>query len=1287
MKTRAGSLWGWLVLAAFLTNTSLATTFYVNVSNAAPAWPFDSWANAATNIQNAIDASTNGDLVLVTNGVYSSGGRVVYGSLTNRVAILKAITMQSVNGPAATIIQGYQDPSGPPAYSNNVRCVYMTNNAVLAGFTLAHGATLSAGSDVRQLSGGGAFCESTNVTLTNCVLAGNVCASTFSGAGGGAVYQGALFNCILSNNWATTYGVPGGAACRSVLNRCLVISNSATFGGGAAYSTLNDCIVTGNALVGGSITWGGGTYTCIANHCLIAGNFATAAVVSYGGGDCNGELNYCVLSNNWSNGSVAARGGGSYQNQTNGSYVGWLNDCLVISNYVHGDGGGVYAVSSSVVLTNCTVVGNSTTGKGGGVLGGVLVNSIIYGNYCPAGVYGFSSNVYTATLINCWTNDPLFVNPDANDFHLQPGSPCINAGNNVYVTTSTDLDGNVRVIGGTVDIGAYEFKGNIRYVSLSCTNPVAPYSDWSVAATNIQDAIDAAADGDLVLVTNGIYATGGRMWYDSGTNRVTLTNSITLQSVNGPAVTLIVGSHVIGNGMELTNAVRCVGMGKNAVLSGFTLTNGEAGWGNYPNGGGVANLDSGASTVTNCVLIGNLSPTPDYAGGGAYRVKLINCRIVGNQAGYGGGAASCALINCSVVSNSAASGGGVYGENYLGASDLTNCTVVGNSASGSGGGFGGTAITANNCIVYYNHAGFSGDNYSAGTFNYCCTTPMPASGVSNFINDPFFVNLTNGDFHLQTNSPCVNAGNNAYVTTGTDVDGRLRLVEGVVDIGAYETQGKTRYVSLSSANPVAPYSGWSVAATNIQDAVDAAAEGDLVLVTNGIYQDGYRILEPQWFPSYPGTNRVAVTKPLTIQSVNGPSATIINGNGIYRCVLLTNGALLNGFTLINGRAGSTNGQLIAAEGGGVSGANMPFGQTRGGVVANCLLISNSATLYGGGAYGVTLINSTLFGNYAQSGGGAASSRLINCVVSNNSTPTSVPDRLQGYPGSGEGGGIYESDAINCVLANNRAFDGGGASSAVRLVNCTIVSNIAAFDGGICSHDLGYPGPYPACLATNCIIYYNSALSNANSYNYGNSIIIQSCTMPMPTSGQGNITNAPGFVDLANGDYHLAPDSPLINSGINSAITNTTDLDGNPRIAGGTVDIGAYEYQSPTTVLSYAWARQYGFPTDGSADYVDSDGDGMNNWQEFLAGSNPTNAASALAMTSAYPYNNNYLNWHWAIVKWQSVSTRSYYLLRSSDLGSGFICIQSNIVGNAGTTIFQDPTATNGGPYFYRVGVQ
>jgi hypothetical protein len=77
-----------------------------------------------------------------------------------------------------------------------------------------------------------------------------------------------------------------------------------------------------------------------------------------------------------------------------------------------------------------------------------------------------------------------------------------------------------------------------------------------------------------------------------------------------------------------------------------------------------------------------------------------------------------------------------------------------------------------------------------------------------------------------------------------------------------------------------------------------------------------------------------------------------------------------------------------------------------------------------------------------------------------------------------------------------------------------------------------------------------------------------CTTPQPTSGVGNITNAPLFVDT-NGwtNLRLQPNSPCINAGNNSYVTNATDLDGNPRISGGTVDIGAYEFQWPQLAIA------------------------------------------------------------------------------------------------------------------------
>jgi hypothetical protein len=918
---------------------------------------------------------------------------------------------------------------------------------------------------------------------------------------------------------------------------------------------------------------------------------------------------------------------------------------------------------------------------------------------------------------------------------------------------------------------AVKASATVMYVDLNSTNATPPYTNWATAATIIQEAVDAAAAGDEIVVTNGVYQTGGRALASDHSNRVAVTKPVLVRSVNGPEVTVIRGVPGIS-----PQGARCAYVGSGATLSGFTLTDGGtrnyAWWlpfSTYTGAG--AYCESGSSVLTNCVISGNAADQnaggvysgtlqncevsgnyAGYHGGGAYRSTLTNCRLNSNQSwNYGGGAEQCSLnfcslsnnyaglmgggaydstldhcalvnnsgwwgagvrggaaYNCRLIANSGWEGGGANGSVLINCAlvrntagsigggaiggTLVNTTLTGNSAGGEGGGAYQSALDS--CLIYFNSAP-AGSNHLGGTLDWCCTSPLPGAGTSNFVADP---QLADG-FHLSAGSPCGAAGHPGgasgvdidgdpwlsppavgcdqfYSSSGTgavtvaieanytdvatgfstsftaDISGHATVSQwdfgdgtilsnrpwathawltagdydvvltayngtcpgGVSAVVRIHVQPKLHYVALTSTNPVPPYSSWTTAATNIQEAVDAAFVGSTVIVSNGVYGVGGRVVGTST------TNRVVVPALVALESLNGPGVTLIQGYQVpgvtndesaVRCAWVAARATLSGFTLTNGATAV----LFTGEGPSAdrNGGGAVYCETAEATVSRCVLAGNAAAYYGGGAVGGTLSQCVLTGNWSGDGGGGAySSTLNNCTVSRNAA-------------SNYAGGVYNSTLNNCILYLNTAPDGPDESA------CTL--------------------------------------------NY--------CCAPAAYDGSGNITNAPLLVAPLSGDLRLQTSSPCINAGNNGLVVSSTDLDGNPRIRGGTADIGAYEFQNPASAISYAWLQGYSLPTDGSADLADGDNDGMNNWQEWRAGTEPNNRLSVLTMLA--PSNSV----SGVTVNWQSMSGKTYYLQRASNLiqAPGLSALQSNIVGQTGMTSFTDTTATNAGPYFYRVGVQ
>jgi len=239
-------------LSFFLSLPVEAVTNYVDAVNGSDANDGLTAATPKRTLQAAVDAASPGDVVLAAPGFYSEGGRPADFNdehLVNRVLIDKALTLLAVAGPAQTFIVGAPDSSSDDLGPNAVRCVHaIFEGTLISGFTLTNGFTAADdwGADTM---GGGAHLGSWNVTLSNCVVAGNAAYS------GGGVYYGYVIDCRILGNRATE---EGGGAMYSTHHNCIFISNTANRGGGTCACDLYHCTLVGNSAIysGGGAIWG-----------------------------------------------------------------------------------------------------------------------------------------------------------------------------------------------------------------------------------------------------------------------------------------------------------------------------------------------------------------------------------------------------------------------------------------------------------------------------------------------------------------------------------------------------------------------------------------------------------------------------------------------------------------------------------------------------------------------------------------------------------------------------------------------------------------------------------------------------------------------------------------------------------------------------------------------------------------------------------------------------------------------------------------------------------------------
>jgi predicted outer membrane repeat protein len=525
------------VAAVSMLSFAHADTIYVDDDNCpgpGSGTPEDPYCSIQTAIDNAVDT----DEIVVAPGTYFE-----------TISFLgKAITLRSSHGPAVTVIDaqhagtvvtcdsfewpdtvlegftitnGYAGAdSGGGMYNENssptvANCTFSGNETAFGGGGMynlnSSPAVIGCAFSENTAHSGGGVCNFVSAaTLTDCTFSGNV-------VWGFAAYGGGIYNeessptvtgCTFSGNSAGSGGAIFSRGRDLTIEGCVFSGNTAAYGPGAVASmdstdTFSNCVFHDNAgMLGGALAHGDFTPpsdALLLLDCSFINNSAPDAAGALHLQSTSAVVIGCAILGNQA-GPQVGLGGGVL---TVGSPEEGVTDLTMINTRIIGnsaalEGAGICnAGPNDFALINCTLAANTADGAGGGVAddggSGQVHNCILWAN-TPDQVAG-TPGVSYSNVQGGWPGvgnidaDPLFADPGSGDFHLSPGSPCIDAGDNTAVPEgiTTDLDGNPRFVDDPaiedtgygeppiVDMGAYELQpcpwdldgdGNVGVVDL-----------------------------------------------------------------------------------------------------------------------------------------------------------------------------------------------------------------------------------------------------------------------------------------------------------------------------------------------------------------------------------------------------------------------------------------------------------------------------------------------------------------------------------------------------------------------------------------------------------------------------------------------------------------------------------------------------------------------------------------------------------------------------------------------------------------------------------------------------